>query len=237
MKYMGSKRRIAKQIIPIMLEGRYPGQYYIEPFCGGCNTLEHVEGNRIGSDIHPELISMWKSVAHGWLPPTFPITEEFYNHIKEDSSRYTSLYHKTMVGYAGFALSYGGKFWGGYRRDKAGKRDYSLEAFRNALIQFPKLHGVWFECTSYENLLIPSRSIIYCDPPYLGTTGYGKKNHFKTGAFWQWCKLQVDKGHTVFASEYYCPIPHTVVFEKEQTSTLVKNTGAKRAIEKLFKIL
>lgn len=32
MIYMGSKRRIAEQILTIVLEGRKEGQYYIEPF-------------------------------------------------------------------------------------------------------------------------------------------------------------------------------------------------------------
>ena len=32
MKYMGSKRRIAKHILPIMLANRTEGQYFVEPF-------------------------------------------------------------------------------------------------------------------------------------------------------------------------------------------------------------
>lgn len=44
MKYMGSKWRIAKHILPIILEGRNDGQYYVEPFCGGCNMIDKVQG-------------------------------------------------------------------------------------------------------------------------------------------------------------------------------------------------
>ena len=47
---MGSKRRISKDILPIILKNRIPEQFYIEPFCGGCNTIELVEGNRIAND-------------------------------------------------------------------------------------------------------------------------------------------------------------------------------------------
>ena len=32
MIYMGSKGRLAKHILPIVLEGRKPNQYYVEPF-------------------------------------------------------------------------------------------------------------------------------------------------------------------------------------------------------------
>ncbi len=39
MKYMGSKNRIAKQILPIILKNRTKEQYYIEPFVGGANLI------------------------------------------------------------------------------------------------------------------------------------------------------------------------------------------------------
>lgn len=60
MKYMGSKSRIAKHILPIILDGRKDGQYYAEPFCGGCNVIDKVPGNRIANDSNPYLIAMWE---------------------------------------------------------------------------------------------------------------------------------------------------------------------------------
>ena len=69
MKYMGSKARIAKDILPIILKDRISEeQYYVEPFCGGCNLIDKVKGNRIASDINPYLIAMWQAVSNGWLP-------------------------------------------------------------------------------------------------------------------------------------------------------------------------
>lgn len=35
MQYMGSKNRIAKELIPIITEGMTKDQHYIEPFVGG----------------------------------------------------------------------------------------------------------------------------------------------------------------------------------------------------------
>lgn len=35
MKYMGSKARIANEILSIILKNRLPNQYYIEPFYDG----------------------------------------------------------------------------------------------------------------------------------------------------------------------------------------------------------
>ncbi|WP_262499660.1 hypothetical protein [Prevotella amnii] len=41
MKYLGSKRRIAKDILPIILDGMREGDYFIDAFCGGCNLLDN----------------------------------------------------------------------------------------------------------------------------------------------------------------------------------------------------
>lgn len=35
MKYMGSKRKLVKEILPIMLKQRKPNQCWVEPFVGG----------------------------------------------------------------------------------------------------------------------------------------------------------------------------------------------------------
>lgn len=50
MRYMGSKARIAKEILPLILADRKEGQYFVEPFCGGCNVTDKVSGNRIAND-------------------------------------------------------------------------------------------------------------------------------------------------------------------------------------------
>lgn len=69
MKYMGSKNRIAKHILPIILQDRKDGQWYVEPFVGGANMIDKVEGNRIGNDIHSYLIALHKAIQLGWKPP------------------------------------------------------------------------------------------------------------------------------------------------------------------------
>jgi DNA adenine methylase len=48
MNYMGSKRRIAKHLLPFLLKDRKAGQYYVEPFVGGANMI----GN--GAGIKPK---------------------------------------------------------------------------------------------------------------------------------------------------------------------------------------
>src|SRR5690606_29887732 len=127
----------------------------------------------------------------------------------------------------------GGKWFGGYRRDSIGKRDYSLEAYNNYMAQAPRLCGVDFRCSSYEKLEIPKGSIIYCDPPYAGTTKYAT-GAFDHAAFWQWWRDKVQEGHKGFVSEYSAPEDFISVWEKKVNNPLVKDTGSKQGIENLF---
>ena len=68
MKYMGSKNRIAKHILPIILKDRKPDQWYVEPFVGGANMIDKVEGNRVGGEINEYIAAMWIALESGWVP-------------------------------------------------------------------------------------------------------------------------------------------------------------------------
>lgn len=65
MQYMGSKARIAKEILPLILVDRKEGQYFVEPFCGGCNVTDKVLGNRIANDYNEYLIAMFRGLVSG----------------------------------------------------------------------------------------------------------------------------------------------------------------------------
>jgi DNA adenine methylase len=104
----------------------------------------------------------------------------------------------------------------------------------NALKQSPLLQGVRFVNESYLDLTIPDNSLIYCDPPYKGMTGY--KCKFNHVAFWQWCRDMVNAGHTIFVSEYNAPDGFECVWQKEIVTSLTKDTGSKTGVEKLFRL-
>lgn len=233
MKYMGSKARHAKQLLPIILRDRKEGQWYVEPFVGGANMIDKVDGNRIGADLNPYLINALTAIRDKTesIPSnnkTF--TESDYRHYREIKP-----ITDWLTGYAGFALSFGGKWFGGWCRGKDSKgndRDYVNEQYRAALKQSSFLRGVILKCCGYQDLGIPPKSIIYCDPPYTHTTGY--KDKFNHGDFWQWCRDKCKQGHKVFVSEYTAPNDFVCLWEKKVNSSLTKNTGAKKATEKLF---
>ena len=220
-----------------MLKDRKPNQYWVEPFVGGGNIIDKVDGNRIGADINYYIIKALIGIRDflNDLPKVkSDLSEEKYKHIQ----KYKEQYKDHLVGYIGYACSYAGKFFGGYCRDKLNKRDYVKEAYNNAVKQSPKLKDIYFLNCSYEELEIPENSIIYCDPPYRGTTGYKKTNNynykFNHDIFWQWCREKTINGHKVFISEYNAPEDFKCICSKELNSSLTQDTGSKKAVEKLF---
>jgi len=231
MKYQGSKRLISKEILSIILKNRKPGQYYVEPFVGGANTIDKVEGLRIGSDINPYLIELLKALQNGWTP-AINYTESEYNEIKNNKD----FYPLELVGYFGFQLSYGSKFFAGWCRDNQGSRNHRFEAYQNVVKQAPNLKGIDLYCCDYMDLEIPLKSIIYCDPPYRGTTKYKTKN-FDHNEFYGWCYAKALEGHNIFISEYDMPKEFDCIWQKQVSSSLTKDTGSRKAVEKLYTIL
>lgn len=225
MKYVGSKNRHAKELLPIILKDRRENQYYIEPFVGGFNMIDKVKGMRIANDSNYYLIELFKAVQSGWVPPK-NISEEEYKNARLNK---TSL-PPHLVGFIGFCCSYSGKFFGGFARGEG--RNYADESSRNLLKQAENIKGVEIYNKSYVDLYIPKNSIIYCDPPYQGTTKY--KDEIDYTVFWDWVREKSKEGHKVFVSEYNAPIDFICVWSKEVNNTLVQNTGSKKGIEKLF---
>lgn len=233
MKYVGSKNRICKYIVPIIQnEITNETKGYLEPFVGGANVIDKTKcRNKIGCDINKYLISLLRVVRDNpqLLPKT--ITESMYYNVKNHKEQYDDWY----VGLVGFCATYGSKWFGGYARgtksDGTTKRDMANEAIRNLLKQSNSLKGCKFKCLSY--LDIPknlSGYVIYCDPPYRGTTGYKDGINYKQ--FYKWCR-EMSKKNTVFVSEYDMPDDFVCVCEVGHKTTLKVKEHEKR-IERLF---
>lgn len=226
MKYMGSKARHAAAIGAILQPLVSGATAFVEPFVGGASITSVISHPvRLASDVDPDLITMWRAVSEGWMPPE-SVSEQDY-----DSLRRASTTPSALKGYVAFAMSYGGKKWGGYRRDSAGVRDYGAEAYRAAEKQFPKLRGVRFSGCAYDKIEVPPGSVVYCDPPYAGTTGYSVK--FDSAAFWGWVR-SISTSAIVLVSEYAAPPDFLAIWEKPVKSSLTRDTGALSATERLF---
>jgi len=229
---MGSKRRITSDILPIILNGRTENQWYVEPFCGGCNSLDKVDGLRIGADNNKYLISLLKEMQKDQITLPF-IGEKEYRDIKNNKEKYPDY----ILGYVGIEMSFGAKWFGGYRRDKAGDISFENEQSQNrksqnSIIEQSKfIKDVKFYCCDYWELDIPDNSIIYCDPPYYGTTRY--KDEFNHEIFWKWCEQKTLEGNKVFVSEYHAPDNWEPIWSKQVNTGLDVST-TKIDTENLF---
>lgn len=123
---MGSKNRHAKQLLSLILKDRKDDQWYVEPFVGGFNMIDKVEGKRIANDSNFYLIELYKAIQNGWEPPS-EISENEYQDIRNKKENYPAY----LVGFVGFGCSYSGKWFGGYARGKTSKgepRNYCNES-------------------------------------------------------------------------------------------------------------
>lgn len=247
MKYMGSKNRIAKHIMPIILKNRKPNQYYVEPFCGGCNTIDKVDGNRLANDNNKYLIAMLNGVINNNNDYPMKIDKTLYNLARDvfNGKITNPNISDDLVGWIGFMGSANGRFFeGGYSgvsKTKIGSvRDYIAESIRNIEKQKPNLSGIKFTCLDYRDLPIPSDSVIYCDIPYKGTKQYSTSKDFNHLEFWQWCRYMHSLGHQVFVSEYSAPDDFICVWQQQVKSSISANGeagGSKKSIEKLFTLI
>lgn len=82
----------------------------------------------------------------------------------------------------------------------------------------------------YRELEMLPDSVIYCNPPYKDTGGYGID--FNHEAFYDWCEKQTS---LVLISEYWMPEDRFVcIAEFPRTSTFSATNNSKKEIEKVF---
>jgi len=237
MQYIGGKYRIARQILPIILAGRKPGQFYAEPFLGGGNTFARVSNPRVGTDNNPFLIAFWKASLRGWVPADF--SREEYAAAKACPGACAP----EQFFWYGTAHCVSRKWFSGYwERDVKSRRYYGLsfaqEFWRSVERKLPLMRGARLACADYRKARIPAGAIVYCDPPYAGQTGAPYfANGFGHAEFWAHF-AELSKRHRVFVSEREAPPDWRCVWSQEiQVSNNQLNSKGKssaRAMERLF---
>ena len=237
MKYMGSKARIAKHLLPIILKDRKEGQWYVEPFVGGANMIDKVDGNRIGADSNEYVINALNFIKNEATPRNNKEFSELDYKQAAELARNNRIPTSKLglFSYALIAFSFGAKWIGGWSRGKNSKgeqRDYVNEQHKSSERQRERLQNLRLVVGSYDEIYVPDCSIIYCDPPYKGTTKY--KDDFNHDRFWQWCRDKAKEGHQVFISEYNAPDDFVCVWQQELNVSVAKAGKHKKAVEKLF---
>ena len=85
----------------------------------------------------------------------------------------------------------------------------------------------------YQDVPIPEGAVVYCDPPYAGTSGYSNvhKYDFDSERFYYWLRT---RDYPVYVSEYTMPDDFVCIWEKEKRVTYSSSDNKKKRMEKLF---
>ena len=239
MRYQGGKSRISKQIAEIInvaeiaerereRERESNSLVFVSLFCGTCSVESKVKGfdKKILNDKHEYLIAMLNGVKNGYELPE-SITEEQYKYIKTHKDE-----DKVLSGFVGFGCSFGGKWFGGYARNKT-NTNYAAQSKRSLLKDMVTLMDAEFICKDYKEVELPEGCVVYADPPYNNTTGYNNEK-FNSEEFWEYMR-EISKDHMVFISEQNAPDDFVAIWEKSFTRTLdVNKDNQFKVTEKLF---
>lgn len=231
MRYQGGKSRIAKTISSLISERereRETNVDFISLFCGTCSVESKVKGfrNIICNDKHKYLIAMLNGVKNGYELPE-EISEEQYKYIREHKDE-----DEVLTGFVGFGCSFGGKDFGGYARNKTGT-NYAKRSKKSLLKDMATLMDATFICKDYRDVELTDGCVVYADPPYNNTTGYGKEK-FNSDEFWNYMR-EISNTHIVFISEQNAPDDFVSIWEKPFTRTLDVNKNSQfKVTEKLF---
>jgi DNA adenine methylase len=223
---MGGKSRLGKRIGGIINEMTPVGGRVYEPFVGGFNIGRHLRDDidHYASDSHHALIAMYRAIQDGWRPPESLSKEEW------DSAR--SLPDcNPLKAFAGFACSFGGKYFGGYARQPG--YNFAIGGARSLRRKLRSINRSSISACDYLHCSPRPGSVIYCDPPYDGTTGYSAVE-FSSDVFWGWARA-MSKDCTVLVSEHRCPIENEIIFSVPHTRKMMHDKSRK-APERLFMV-
>lgn len=178
------------------------------------------------NDNHKYLIDLLVGVQNGYDLPEL-VTEEDYKRIRQNKDD-----DPILTGFVGFGCSFGGKWFGGYARNKEGT-NYAMQSKRSLLKDMATMQNATFTCKDYADVEIDEGAIVYADPPYDNTTQYGNEK-FDSESFWDYAR-KLSKTNLVFVSEQTAPDDFVVIWEKPFTRTLdVNKNNQFKVTEKLF---
>ena len=223
MSYVGGKALNAEHILDVLNDPIFDNLDYIEPFVGYAHILRRVvnKNSYTASDVNPLLIRLLTAIQEGESIPH--ITQAQYTALKncQDISLSRAV--------AAFTYSFNGIEWGGYIAKYKGidrvrvpheeRRRYYARLYKNATFANATLH-----IHSYKALR-PYGKLIYCDPPYQNTLGYGTA--FDHDEFWEQMR-EWSRDNVVFVSEYGAPADFVAVATAQKQVVLGGGRGKTR---------
>lgn len=238
MQYLGGKTRMAKEICSAILNDTPARETYIEPFIGGGSTFfttAQYFQEAEGYDVQEDLILLYQALLKGWEPPA-EIPEDEWRELRDSDP-------SALRAFAGFACSFGGRFFEGYARGRAKDVNFARQGRNKLLKQLEQVDvsKVRINRAEFSTLTPPAGAVVYCDPPYFGTKQYNSKRSgvptFDHERFWDVMREWRSRGVHVYVSEFSAPDDWGLVWEKTRSVSVAKHdvTTMRRQTDKLFK--
>lgn len=234
MVYMGSKTKYAIDIVKILQNIINTNNIisYYEPFVGGANIIDKIQcDNKTGSDKNKILIALYQQAQSDFSKIPANCTKEEFNRGRDIyRDRLESDIPDYILGAWAFFHSFAAKgFCGSYAEAGRG-RDVYKERYNNFKKQLPFLKNINFIHSEYQDLDILDNSLVYCDPPYEGTTlyGYAWERKFNWKDYWNWVR-ELSKRCYVVCSEQKVPDDFKIIWNGTGFRTVSSNN--QKAIE------
>lgn len=163
----------------------------------------------LAGDINESIIEMWKAVQGGWIPPTDCSEEEY------DKLRHLTTVSSAEKGFIGHSCSFGGQYFSSFKNKylhgvSTEQKQKRIAGQSDRVVRIGKeVTGVDFSAGDYEQFDGLRNYVIYCDPPYDGSTNSyytedRRLRKFEHDNFWDWCR-KIGRDNIVFVSGYNVP--------------------------------
>lgn len=186
--------------------------------------FEHV----YAGDAHEDLVLMWQAAQAGWVPPEF-VPRALYDELRNAEP-------SALRGFVGYGSSFSGKWFGGYCDrpvDRHKGKNYIMPSFagtasRAIVRDVAHFRHAVLKAQSYGLWSPGSGTLVYCDPPYANTLGYGAVEGFDHRSFWSTMGEWSRQGATVIVSESSAPEGWTALASRERKAMLKAVVGTEQ---------